>query len=175
MKQLEPKRVVIGDVAFAIYPFGAIYAANLSGELGKFLGPLAAGALPLIGSGNDVMEMDLKDAVPLVAGAFNTLDGDRVEMLLKKLLTDRGNISCQYRDETTGKAVQEVLTEDLADAIFCQDIYGMYRLAAEVINVNFSGFFRKLLGQFGNLEKITGIMEPRNTGNSTEAGLQGLN
>ncbi len=163
-KQLEPKKTVLGDVTYAIYPFGAMYAANLSGELGKFLGPIVAGALPLLGSDDgDVMELDLKEVMPLMMAAFETLDGDRVERLLKKLLTDRKNISCQYRDWATGEVIQAVLDAELADALFCQNIDDMYRLAVEVVNVNFSGFFKKLLGQSGKLKKMLGEMIPEST------------
>ena len=72
IKQIEPNRVSLCGVDFAIYPFGAMKAANLSGELGKFLGPIVAGCLPLIGSNDDdVLSMDLKDAMPLITGAFS--------------------------------------------------------------------------------------------------------
>lgn len=162
VKQLEPKRVTIGEVTFAIFPFGAFYAANLSGDLGKFLGPIVAGALPLLGSDSDVMELDLKEAMPLVIGAFEALDGDSVEKLLKKLLINQKNISCEYRDDK-GEVVQSILSSDLADSIFCQNVYGMYRLAVEVINVNYSGFFKNLLGQYGNLKGILGTMTPGST------------
>lgn len=174
VKQLDPKITVLGDVTYAIYPFGGMYAANLSGELGKFLGPIAAGALPLIGSDSDVMELDLKEAMPLIIGAFETLDGDKVENLLKKLLINKKNISCQYRDESTGEAVKSILTEDLANSLFCQDVYGMYRLAVEVINVNYSGFFKKLLGQSGNLKGILGTMTPGSTEDLTVIDSQNL-
>lgn len=84
IKQIEPNRVSLCGVDFAIYPFGAMKAANLSGELGKFLGPIVAGCLPLIGSNDDdVLSMDLKDAMPLITGAFSTLDGDTIEKLFR--------------------------------------------------------------------------------------------
>ncbi len=150
LKQIEPKRITIEDVEFAIYPFGAMQAANLSGELGKFFGPMIAGLVPLVlgDSGDDVLSVDLKDAMPLVTMAFSTLDGDNVERLLRKLLIDGKNISCQYREDN-GEIRQGVLNQDLIDNIFCQNIDGLYRLAYEVINVNFSGFFKKLLAQSG--------------------------
>lgn len=149
LKNMEPQRVTIDGVDFAIYPFGAMQAANLSGELGRFFGPMVSGLVPLaLGESDDVLSVDLKDAMPLVTMAFSTLDGDTVEKLLRKLLINGKNISCQYR-EHNGEVVQSVLDQDLLDVIFCQNIDGLYRLAYEVIKVNFSGFFKKLLIQSG--------------------------
>ena len=126
IKQIEPNRVSLCGVDFAIYPFGAMKAANLSGELGKFLGPIVAGCLPLIGSNDDdVLSMDLKDAMPLITGAFSTLDGDTIEKLFRKLLLQQ-NISCSYTDPATGQPVQTWLTQDVLDQIFCQNVDDMY-------------------------------------------------
>ncbi len=150
IKQMEPTKIMIGEVEFAIYPFGAMQAANLSGELGKFFGPMIAGLAPLVlgDSDSDVLSADLKDVMPFVTTAFSTLDGDNVEKLLRKLLITGKNVSCQYREDN-GEVVQSVLNQELIDSIFCKNIDGLYRLAYEVINVNFSGFFKKLLAQSG--------------------------
>lgn len=176
LKQIEPKSVTIEDVDFAIYPFGAMQAANLSGELGKFFGPMVAGLVPLIlgDSDEDVLSADLKDAMPLITMAFSTLDGDNVEKLLRKLLIVGKNISCQYRDDNGG-VVQSILDQELIDNIFCQNIDGLYRLAYEVINVNFSGFFKKSLAQSGiqNL-KGTILSKMGNTEPLMEAGSANL-
>lgn len=170
IKQIEPNRVSLCGVDFAIYPFGAMKAANLSGELGKFLGPVVAGCLPLIGSNDDVLSLDLKDAMPLVTGAFSTLDGDTIEKLFRKLLLQQ-NISCSYTDPATGQQVQTWLTQDVLDQIFCQNVDDMYRLAYEVINVNFKGFFKKLLGQSGGLSQKVVTIWSGSMENSTEVNL----
>jgi hypothetical protein len=174
MKQIEPKRVTICEVEFAIYPFGAMKAANLSGELGRFLGPIVAGVLPLIGSNEDVLQMDLKAAMPLVTEAFSSLDGDVVEKLLRKLILD-GNINCRYMDESTGKFIQSKLTQELADSIFCQQVDELYKLAFEVINLNYSGFFKKLLDQYGDLSQKTQNVVLRSTESLTKDNLANLN
>ena len=88
----------------------------------------------------------------MITGAFAALDGDKAEELLDKLLLRKGNISCQYRDQS-GSMVQEVLNQSLLDSLFCQNVDGLLRLAVEVIKVNYSGFFEKLLTQSGGLEK----------------------
>jgi hypothetical protein len=161
LKRTEPKRITLCDVDFAIFPFGAMKAANMSGELGKLLGPIVAGVLPLIGTDSngedtDVLTMDLSQAMPLVTEAFNSLNGDVIERLLSKLLLE-GNISCEYIDEK-GEKVQSKLSRNLVDEIFCQNVDDLYRLAIEVINYNYRGFFKKLLNRFGdhtkNPEKI---------------------
>ena len=174
LKRIEPKTVTICEVEFAIYPFGAMKAANLSGELGRFFGPIVSGIIPLIGSGEssvsngiDIMSVDLKDAMPLVTSSFASLDGDSVEKLLRKLLLG-GNISCRYRDDK-GELIVSVLSQDLLDEIFCQNVDDLYRLAYEVISLNYAGFFAKILARFGvqKGEETEEISE--GTGSSTAA------
>lgn len=178
LKRIEPKIVTICDVEFAIYPFGAMKAANLSGELGKFFGPIVSGIIPLFGNMkpgeskdtiDDFLSIDLKDALPLVTEAFASLDGDIVEKLLRKLLLG-GNIKCRYRDDK-GNLETSTLTQDFLDEIFCQDVGELYRLAYEVISLNYAGFFKKLAARFGFLkseeetEEILEVMEPSITTN----------
>lgn len=173
LKQIEPKFVKLCDTDFAIYPFGAMKAANLSGELFKFFGPIVSGVVPLVLGSDDVMEMDVKNAMPLVMGAFSVMDGDTVEKLLNKLLLG-GNISCSYISENG--PVQEKLSLDLLNAIFCQNIDDMYRLAYEVIKVNYAGFFEKLFnGQSGKLKEMIGKLMSEDTETSTQADSQSSN
>ena len=154
LKQIDPTTISMDGVEFAIYPFGAMYASNLSVELGKMIGPVFVGLLPAV-AGDDSdgsVALDLNKAMPMITGAFAALDGDKAEELLDKLLLRKGNISCQYRDQS-GSMVQEVLNQSLLDSLFCQNVDGLLRLAVEVIKVNCSGFFEKLLTQSGGLEK----------------------
>ena len=44
-----------------------------------------------------------------------------------------------------------MLTEDLANEVFCEDVQDMFLLAFEVIRTNYNGFFKKLGGRFGSL------------------------
>ena len=158
MKQIDPKIVKLSMAEFAIYPFGAMYAANLSAELGKFIGPVIVGILPAIAGGDEEngdaggISIDLNKSMPLIGSAFASLDGDTLEVLLKKLLVNRGNVSCMYYDEN-GNMRQEGLKTELIDELFCQNVEELYRLAFEVINVNYSGFFTKFLTQSGSPEK----------------------
>lgn len=176
LKQIEPKIVNMCDASFAIYPFPAMKSASLSGELGKFFGPLVAGCLPLIAvdSDEDVLDLDIKNAMPLVTSAFSSLSGDSVEKILTKLLLD-GNIAVSYTDPSTGEKVQSRLNRAIFDELFCQDIGEAYRLAYEVINLNFKGFFKKLLGQSGKLNAIIEKIQSGSTENLTQADSQSSN
>ena len=55
-----------------------------------------------------------------------------------------------------------MLTEDLANEVFCEDVQDMFLLAFEVIRTNYNGFFKKLGGRFGPLiEGLTKTGTPR--------------
>lgn len=156
MKQHETTEKTVGENTFYIRPFPAFTAANISGELISVLAPAVAGLAPLAmgagdsdGDGNvDFMNLDVSS----FSGAMSGLSGDKVENLLKKLLTKHGNISVE-----TAEGVKR-LDNDLANEIFCGSAQDMFVLAVEVINVNFKGFFKKISGQFG-LQKAQPDME----------------
>ena len=142
MKQHEVKsEKQIGEYTFYIRPFPAFTAANVSGELAAVLAPALAGLVPLAARAGDggIMNLDVSS----LSGALSGLSGDKVEALLKKLLTRHGNVSVE-----TGDGVS-LLDGDIANEIFCGSAQDMFILAAEVINVNFKGFFQKLGNQFG--------------------------
>ena len=157
MKRFEPKEVIVSDRTFHIFPFGAFKAANLSGELAQIAIPLltAITALPSSGDGENPLDRDLSELTPALASAFDSLSGDKVESLLKKLLTQSQNVSI---DLENGETV--VLTEDLVNEVFCCDIIGIYQLAFEVIRTNFGGFFEKLGNLSGSVtEKVAPLMK----------------
>lgn len=149
MKQLESRTVTVGDNTFYIRPFPAFKAANISGQLAGLITPIVGGLLPLadkVGDGKGALDLSLDEAAPVVTGAFSSLSGDRLEALLKELLTNNKNVSVD--DPASGKAV--LLSEDTANEIFCGDTQDMFLLAYEVIKLNFGGFFKKLGDQFGS-------------------------
>lgn len=145
MKQHETTEKKIGENTFYIRPFPAFTAANISGELIAMLAPAVAGLAPLAISASDsnaepdIMNLD----VASFSGAISGLSGDKVENLLKKLLTKHGNVSVETEDGV------KRLDNDLANEIFCGSAQDMFILAVDVINVNFEGFFKKISGQFG--------------------------
>lgn len=177
LKKTEPKIVKLGEVEYAIYPFSAFYSANLSGTLAKTLGPLLAGVVPIfVASKEDSkgeISIDLTEAMPYLTQALQSLDGDTIESLFRKLLIDQHNIGCQYRGED-GRMVQDYLTQDLADELFIGDISEMYILALNVIQFNFKGFFPNLLNQFGGLDGITASLTSQSTENLTPSNLASL-
>jgi len=156
MKQFDTKDVNVSGHQFHIRPFPAFKAANLSGELAQLAIPLlgAITALPG-GSGENPLDRDFSEIATALSGAFDSLSGDKVENLLKKLLTQSGNIAIDLED---GSAT--VLTDDYVNEIFCCDILGIYQLAFEVIRFNFGGFFKKLGNLSGSVtEKVAPLMK----------------
>lgn len=167
LKQIEAKRVSIGGISYAIYPFSAFKAAGISGDLGRFIGPMVAGVLPLIGGDMDVdklMNQDIEKLTPMIMMALGSLESSKVEHILMELLIEQQNISCEYRDER-GNIVQEQLTKELADEMFIGGLDNMVRLAIEVVKVNYGNFFTGLTDQYGNLQGLF-----RKSGSTTTAG-----
>jgi hypothetical protein len=75
-----------------------------------------------------------------------------VEVLLHKLLTKYRNVTVELSDGSDA----QILTDDLANEVFCGDAQDMFILAFEVIKVNFSGFFKNLAIPFG---KVTSALK----------------
>lgn len=170
MKQLESREVTVGENIFYIRPLPAFKAANLSGELAALVLPLVTGLTSLIPAGttaenmgNGLFDIDVKAAGPAISAAFSSLSGDKIEAILKHLLIAGKNISV----EVPGERVQ-ILTEDLANEVFCEDVQDMFILAFEVIRTNYNGFFKKLGGRFGPVvEALKQTVTPSQT--STES------
>ena len=170
MKQLESREVTVGENIFYIRPLPAFKAANLSGELAALVLPLVTGLTSLIPAGttaenmgNGLFGIDVKDAGPAISAAFSSLSGDKIEAILKHLLIAGKNVSV----EVPGERIQ-ILTEDLANEVFCEDVQDMFILAFEVIRTNYNGFFKKLGGRFGPVvEALKQTVTPSQT--STES------
>lgn len=161
MKQLEPRSKTIGGNTFYIRPFPAFKAANLSGELAALITPMLGALAPFLGTAMNegsegLFDVNVEDAAPAIAGAFSSISGDKLESLLKKLLTAHGNIAVEL--ESGGEA--QKLTEDVANEIFCGDTQDMFILAFEVIRINFNGFFKKLGGLSGSASTLLTKMSP---------------
>lgn len=148
MKQLEAHSVAIGENTFYIRPLPAFKAANMSGELASLVLPILTGLSPMLGGADadkGLFDVELEAAAPTIAEAFSSLSGDKLEAILKHLLIAGKNISVETPD--SDKAV--LLTEDLANELFCAEVQDMFMLAFEVIRTNYNGFFKKLAARFG--------------------------
>jgi hypothetical protein len=154
MKQHDVKqeRRLNGNT-FYVRPFGAFKAANISGEVFALLTPILVRIAPIVAGAQvkadsiSLLDIDSEKAAPHLANASSGISGDKLEALLKKLLIQYKNISV----ELEGKNEAQLLTEDLADEVFCGDTQDMFILALDVIKANYSGFFKKLGGQYGKV------------------------
>lgn len=163
MKQLEVTQKKIGDAMFYIKPFPAFTAANISGELANVIAPLFGGIASALGGNTkteDIMSMEMDEAMPAITNAFSGLSGEKFERLMKKLLIDSKNISVEC-EATEGDT--KLLTYDLANEVFCGEVQDMYILCFEVIKLNFNGFFKKLGARFGNLQGLIKTAVPSST------------
>ena len=164
MKQFDPVNVTVNGYKFHIFPFPAFKAANMSGELVKVLGPALGSLITLLGGGDEeegsnLLDVDLEKSAPAIAGAFASIDGDKIEGLLKRLLLSGKNVTVTVDGET------DYLTEDMLNDIFCGSVEGMFVLAFHVIRTNFGGFFKK----FESLSGVVGKkLQEMKTPNDTE-------
>ena len=171
MKQQEVTHKAIGGIDFYITPFSAFTSARISGDLASVLAPVLGSFAPLVKgmdpnevgnkeagdkeagdktSDNDIMNMDMEEALPAISGALSQLDGDKIERLMKELLINYKNIAYDNEDGET-----ERLTFDSANEVFCGEFQDMLLLCWEVIKINFGGFFKKIAGRSGNLREFT--------------------
>ena len=166
LRQMESKKVRVGDNDFYIKPFPAFKASNLTGELASVLAPLFGAIAPLF-AGMDrgtesIMDMDAEKVGEMMAnGMFGNINisGDKIETLMKKLLLG-GNIVIEYEDEN-GDPQQEVLDKDLADEVFCGNVQDMFVLCVHVIKLNFNGFFARLANLSGKAKQAAGEKKQR--------------
>jgi len=151
MKQHDVKceRTLNGNT-FYVRPFPAFVAANISGDLSSLIVPVFASIAPQISGAagvTNILDMDSTAAAPLIANGLSSVNGEKIEALLKKLLVKHKNVSVM----PAGEKDAQWLTEDLANELFCGEAQDMFILAFDVIKVNFSGFFTRLGSRFGNV------------------------
>ena len=160
MRQLEPTIKKVGENTFAITPFSAFRAANLTGELASTLAPLAGAFAPLLGQAMNsngesdsggLMDIDAGEAAKAISNCSG-LSGDKLELLAKKLLLG-GHIVAEFEED--GRTKKEKLDIDLANELFCGEVQDMFVLCFHVIQLNFNGFFKRLATQSGEEESAT--------------------
>ena len=95
--------------------------------------------------------------------ALARINGNALSKLVSELLLDHSNIRVLDPEKNT----YEVMGEDDFDEIFCQYLAGMLNLCAEVIRLNFSGFFKDASTLFGGLIKVRRAGSSNSTESST--------
>ena len=158
MKQLQTFEKQIGDNRFYIRPFKAFDAAFISAELVNLLSPILGAIAPFLGddstdsNGNpDIMDMDAEKVIDKASPALSRISGDKLESVMKTLMIQHGNVSVECQ-ETEGSVA--LLSEDLANEVFCGELQDMFVLCFEIIRINYKGFFKKLGGRFGGLTAL---------------------
>ena len=179
-KQLEPMYVTYEDVNYAIYPFPAMDAVEISGDLSRFLGPIVLGLAPLFAGGasgetsedlgtaalQNALAMSNDQLIPILQGAMTSLDGKTMRSLIKKLLLDHENVVCEMVNDD-GRTVQRKLTASIMDELFIGSLDVMLRLVIDVMRLNYAGFFTKLLSQYGLQQAPSKAQKSKNTASST--------
>ena len=150
IRQFEAKERVLGDYTFYVRPFPAFVASNISGELFSFILPVIGALAPaaakaMADSPSGLLDAEAETAAPILANGLSGVGGDKLEQILKKLLVRHKNIAVEFE----GDGNPHLLTEELANEIFCGDAQDMFILAFDVIQVNYSGFFKKAGALFG--------------------------
>ena len=151
MKQFEPTQRELNGHVFYIRPFPAFTAANISGEIFNIILPALGSLAPLAlqQKSEDLssfMDMEAEDAAKMLSKGAASINGDKVELMLRKILVKHKNISV----EMEGNDKLQVLTEDLANEIFCGGVQDMFILAYDVIRTNYAGFFERIGSLFGD-------------------------
>lgn len=175
MKHVEPLHKVIGEYEFHIHPFSAFKSANVGGELISVISPILVSILPALTGGEkdsddsideSIFDMDISNAMPSIMQACSSLDGDKLEGILRSLISKHRNIAFNKVDSNNAKW----LDSDEADAIFTGRIEDMFVLAFEVIKLNFKGFFKNLGNLSGNQGTLLSRLQSlNNTDTSTGA------
>ena len=156
VKMMQPTEQKIGGNTFYIYPLPAFTAANLSADVISLLAPLVGGIAGALGSGSQgdamgeskgLMDMDVSEAAPHIAGAFSSLSADKTERLLRNLLMNKNVVVKQE-----GSADVDYLTEDKCNEIFCGNVQNMFVLAFHVIKVNYGDFFESIGSRSGSVK-----------------------
>jgi hypothetical protein len=149
MKQHETIEKEINGNKFYIRPFAAWTSIRVHADLIGAVTPLISPVVPLLGSGSrsDIMNFDVSSFIK----AMSSLSGEKIEELLKKLLTKYDNISVETEDGV------KKLDDDLVNEIFCGEAQDIFVLAWEVIRSNFPSISKKTKDLFGN-QKVTDIL-----------------
>lgn len=155
-------KVKVGENEFFVHPFSAFDSIGLSGDLLKIASPIlsALNSSMLENGTGDILDIEIESIAPVIAGAVQSLNGEVVKDLMRKLLLSE-NVA--FNDKETGEA--KWLKESDCDDLF-EDIIEMYMLAWNVIKVNYGSFFGSQGRLFGKGQKST--LQEAKTSKNTE-------
>ena len=171
---MEMRDVSIGEYQFKIRPFGAKDALYIFGDVASIILPIL-GTVSVASDNKDAVSMEMFDGMDMdkdsLVKALGRINGKALSKLVSELLLEHSNVLALNPEDGRYK----VMTEDDFDEIFCQYLAGMLNLCAEVIRLNFSGFFKDASTLFGGLIKVRRGDRSKNTENSTTNELQTSN
>jgi hypothetical protein len=148
-KSAETHEINVGDMKFYVRLFKALPAARISANALAVLAPLLGGAGGLLNGDENILEdifdVDISKILPAIASGFASLEGKKMEIILRELLLDEGLIS--YEDED-GRP--QPLRSAALDEMFCGDLFGLLNLAFQVIKLNYGSLFSMLGTQSGS-------------------------
>ena len=166
--------ITVGEYQFKVRPFGAKDATYIFGDVASIILPIL-GTVSVASDDKDAVNMEMFDGMDMdkdsLVKALARINGNALSKLVSELLLDHSNILVLDPKKNT----YEVMGEDDFDEIFCQYLAGMLNLCAEVIRLNFSGFFKDASTLFGGLIKVRRGDRSKNTENSTTNELQTSN
>ena len=158
--------ITVGEYQFKVRPFGAKDATYIFGDVASIILPIL-GTVSVASDDKDAVNMEMFDGMDMdkdsLVKALARINGNALSKLVSELLLDHSNI----RGLDPEKNTYEVMGEDDFDEIFCQYLAGMLNLCAEVIRLNFSGFFKDASTLFGGLIKVRRAGSSNSTESST--------
>lgn len=158
--------ITVGEYQFKVRPFGAKDATYIFGDVASIILPIL-GTVSVASDDKDAVNMEMFDGMDMdkdsLVKALARINGNALSKLVSELLLDHSNIRVLDPEKNT----YEVMGEDDFDEIFCQYLAGMLNLCAEVIRLNFSGFFKDASTLFGGLIKVRRAGSSNSTESST--------
>ena len=158
--------ITVGEYQFKVRPFGAKDATYIFGDVASIILPIL-GTVSVASDDKDAVNMEMFDGMDMdkdsLVKALARINGNALSKLVSELLLDHSNIRILDPEKNT----YEVMGEDDFDEIFCQYLAGMLNLCAEVIRLNFSGFFKDASTLFGGLIKVRRAGSSNSTESST--------
>lgn len=166
MKRMEMRDITVGEYQFKIRPFGAKDATYIFGDVASIILPIL-GTVSVASNDKDAIHMEMFEGMDMdkdsLVKALGSIDGRTLSKLVNELLLSHSNV----RVLNPENGVYEVMNEDAYDEIFCQYLAGMLTLCAEVVRLNFSGFFSDASTLFGRLFKVRHAGSSNSTESST--------